>query len=111
MIIDSCLSDKKDDILFHRQQALRGIVDIFVISESDEDIIESCKDFCDDDIFMLSDYNQIPSHDAINFRKENILKHPMTCKSGTVITILGYARQVGTKHIRDNRGFYSPFPL
>lgn len=111
MIIDTCLSSSVRNILSSRRRHLKNIVDIFIIVDTDEDIIEACKDFSDDDIFMLSDYNQIPSVEAVEFRKAHVLQYPMTCKSGTVITTLGYARQVGVKHLRENRLFYSPFPL
>ena len=111
MIIDACLSDSNYDVLSLRQKKLRGAVDVFIVEDTDDDIMEVCKDFSDEDIFMLSDYNQIPSLEAIEFRKANQLQYPMRCKSGTVFATLEYAREVGTKHLRENIATYSPFPL
>ena len=90
-------------------------------------ILDACREFSDQDIIMLSDCDEIPSHTAIEFRKNNSLMYPMTCDQrvipfflnytredigwrGTIMTDIGYARQVGTQGLRNNRIHYSPFP-
>lgn len=90
-------------------------------------IIDACKYFSDDDIIMVSDCDEIPSLESINFRKINPIQYPMSCDQfiiplnlncfnntsswrGTVMCDLGYARKIGTQKLRDMRNQFSPFP-
>lgn len=90
-------------------------------------IIDACKYFSNTDILMVSDCDEIPSAQAVEFRKNNNLMYPMTCDQfiipyklnymrpdmgwrGTVMCDLSYARQVGTQTLRNERQRYSPFP-
>lgn len=89
-------------------------------------ILDVCGGFNDDAIIMVSDCDEIPSREVVEFRKNNILVHPMSCQQqvsafalnyvydidwrGTTIATLGYARSVGTQVMRDMRNLYSPMP-
>lgn len=90
-------------------------------------ILEACNEFPDDSIIMLSDCDEIPSHAAVEFRRDNNLIYPMTCDQtiipyhlgyarddigwrGTVMSDLGYVRQSSFQWMRDNRASFSPFP-
>lgn len=86
-------------------------------------IINACKDFPDDTILMVSDCDEIPSREVVEFRKANALNHPMSCQQqvsvftlgticpidwrGTTIATLGYARENGTQYMRDMRNRFS----
>lgn len=90
-------------------------------------IIEACKDFSDDDILMLSDCDEIPSIESVEFRKKHNIQNPMACDQrivpfflnyvrddigwrGTIMANLGYARKMTTQGMRNKRIHYSPFP-
>lgn len=82
-----------------------------------------CRNFSDDDILMLSDCDEIPSHDAIYTAKLCVDRFPMTFDQklifynltnynkqpwgGTVVDMLGHARKVGMQYLRDNREHHS----
>lgn len=89
-------------------------------------IIDACKYFSGEDILMLSDCDEIPSLEAVRFRKNNKLLYPMACDQyivpyaldyyrddigwrGTIMCELGYARNLGTQRLRDTRNSFSPF--
>lgn len=89
-------------------------------------IINACDSFSDNDILMLSDVDEIPSLEAVKFRKENNLMYPFTCDQfvipygldyyrpdigwrGTVMCDMRYAKDIGTQELRNNRQNFSPF--
>lgn len=55
-------------------------------------IIDACKDFADDDILMISDCDEIPSRQAVEFRKNNKVEHPFACDQRIVAFYLNYTR-------------------
>jgi len=90
-------------------------------------IIDACHGFSDIDILMLSDIDEIPSTQAVEFRRDNALLYPLTCDQlvipykldfcredigwrGTIMCDLGYAREMGTQTLRNMRQQFSPFP-
>lgn len=90
-------------------------------------IIEACADFSDDDILMMSDCDEIPTSQVIEFRKNNNIQHPFVCNqrlvvfyldyvrddiawNGTIICGLRQARGMTTQGLRDMRMALSPMP-
>ena len=55
-------------------------------------IMEACKDFSDDDIFMLSDCDEIPTQQAVEFRRKNNIQFPFACDQRIVAFYLNYVR-------------------
>lgn len=90
-------------------------------------IIEACNDFSDDDILMLSDCDEIPSRQVVEFRKNNKIQHPFVCNqrlvvfyldyvrediawNGTIVCGMKQAREITTQGLRDMRIVLSPMP-
>lgn len=89
-------------------------------------IIGACFGFSDDDILMVSDCDEIPSREVVEFRKNNPIIHPMSCQQqvsvfsldylcpidwrGTTISTLKYARENSPQTMRDMRNRYSVMP-
>lgn len=89
-------------------------------------IIQACKEFNDSTIIMVSDCDEIPSREVVEFRKTNALVYPMSCQQqvsafnlnyicdidwrGTTIATLDHARSVSIQGMRDMRNRYSVMP-
>lgn len=90
-------------------------------------IIEACKDFSDDDILMMSDCDEIPTKQVVEFRKTNQIQNPFVCNqrlvvfylnfirqdigwNGTIVSTLKQAREITTQGLRDMRMGLSPMP-
>lgn len=89
-------------------------------------IIPLCGEFSGNDILMVSDCDEIPSHEVIDFRKNNSIQNPMSCQQqvsvysldyicpvdwrGTTIATLEYARKEGAQTMRDMRNRYATMP-
>lgn len=56
-------------------------------------ILNACKDFSDSDIFIMSDCDEIPSRNAIEFRKQKDIEHPFACDQRIVAFYLDYVRE------------------
>jgi beta-1,4-mannosyl-glycoprotein beta-1,4-N-acetylglucosaminyltransferase len=90
-------------------------------------IIDACTNYSNLDTIMMGDIDEIPSYEAVDFKKENNLMYPMTCDMrvipyslnyvredigwrGTIMCDLEYARQQTAQALRDRRERFSPFP-
>lgn len=90
-------------------------------------IIDACSGYSNLDAIMIGDIDEIPSYQAVDFKKKNNLMYPMTCDMrvipyslnyvredigwrGTIMCDLEYARQQTAQGLRDRRERFSPFP-
>lgn len=90
-------------------------------------IMKACKDFPDDAVIMISDCDEIPSRDAVDFRKANKLEHPFACDQrivafyldytrddigwrGTIMCTMRQAKEMTPQGLRNRRIHWSPFP-
>ena len=90
-------------------------------------ILNACANFSDDDILMMSDCDEIPTRQVIEFRKNNKIQHPFVFNqslvvfyldytradiswNGTIMSDLKQAREITTQGLRDMRNGLSPMP-
>lgn len=90
-------------------------------------IADACKDFADDDIIMISDCDEIPTRQAIEFRKTHAIENPYALDQrivafyldyvrddigwrGTIISTMKQMREYTPQGLRNLRIQLSPFP-
>lgn len=90
-------------------------------------IIEACANFSDDDVLMISDCDEIPTRQVVEFRKTQEVQNPFVCNqrlvvfylsyvrddiawNGTIVSTLKQAREIGSQGLRDMRIGLSPMP-
>lgn len=90
-------------------------------------IMEACKDFSEDDILMMSDCDEIPTRQAVEFRRNNKVQYPYALDQrivafylnytrmdigwrGTIISTMKQMREHTPQGLRNKRIQLSPFP-
>ena len=53
-------------------------------------IIDACEKFSDEDILMVSDCDEIPATQVVEFRRDNDIQNPFTCQQWISVYSLNY---------------------